>query len=223
MPAAKLAKINLLPKDSFEFSSLGKFLKWSLTTGRVLVVLTEFVVILAFGSRFYFDKRLNDLIEEIDAKQAVVDSYAEIEKTTRDILTRQKVVDSYLTNNLRISDRINQIRRATPQDVTFDDIAIGENGLSLSGTANSESGLANLIAGINQIPDVESVTVAGIDFDQRQGNIKFKISVSITPPRHDRPLEKRKSQVDVSTAGDKGLGRNYSFGFYRGGIIVAGD
>ena len=138
-----------------------------------------------FGFRLpvLFDKRLNDLIEEIDAKQAVVDSYAEIEKKTRDILTRQKVVDSYLTNNLRISDRINQIRRATPQDVTFDDIAIGENGLSLSGTANSESGLANLIAGINQIPDVESVTVAGIDFDQRQGNIKFKISVSITPPK----------------------------------------
>jgi len=162
---------------------LGKFLKWSLTTGRVLLVLTEFVVILAFGSRFYFDKRLNDLIEEIGAKQAVVDSYAEIEKTTRDILTRQAVVSSYLTNNLRISDRINQIKRATPQDVTFDDIAVDGNGLSLSGTTNSESGLANLIAGINQIADVESVTVAGIDFDQRQGNIKFKISVSITAPK----------------------------------------
>ena len=183
MPAANLAKINLLPKDSFEFSTLGKFLKWSLTTGRVLLVLTEFVVILAFGSRFYFDKRLNDLIEEIGAKQAVVDSYAEIEKTTRDILTRQAVVSSYLTNNLRISDRINQIKRATPQDVTFDDIAVDGNGLSLSGTTNSESGLANLIAGINQIADVESVTVAGIDFDQRQGNIKFKISVSITAPK----------------------------------------
>src|SRR3989344_7346869 len=107
MPAAKLAKINLLPKDSFDFSTLGKFLRWSLTTGRVLVVLTEFVVILAFGSRFYFDKRLNDLVEEIVQKQAVVDSYAEIEKTTRDILTKQEVVNSYLANNLRISARIN--------------------------------------------------------------------------------------------------------------------
>ena len=129
------------------------------------------------------DALSHDLIEEIGAKQAVVDSYAEIEKTTRDILTRQAVVSSYLTNNLRISDRINQIKRATPQDVTFDDIAVDGNGLSLSGTTNSESGLANLIAGINQIADVESVTVAGIDFDQRQGNIKFKISVSITAPK----------------------------------------
>lgn len=179
MPAAKLGKINLLPKDSFEFSTLGKILKWALTTGRVLVVLTEFVVILAFGSRFYFDKKSNDLLEVIDQRQAVVDSYADIETKVRDILTRQAIVEKYSKENLGINNVIAQIRRVTPQDVNFDEIAIDNKGFSLSGSAGSEGGLANLLLGVNSIPNISGVNVGGIDFDQRQGTISFRINVAM--------------------------------------------
>ncbi len=89
------------------------------------------------------------------------------------------MVNSYLTRNIKIGERINQIRRATPLDVTFDSISIDKDGFSLAGVTDSESGLANLLAGVNQIPETESVTVGGVEFDQRQGNIKFKISVAI--------------------------------------------
>jgi len=178
MPASKLGKINLLPKDSFEFSALGKILKWSLTTGRVLVVLTEFVVILAFGSRFYFDKKLNDLIEVIDQKQAVVDSYVDIEKQVRDILARQGIVDKYLVNNLKINEVIAQIRRVTPQDVTFSEVSVQDKAIILVGSSGSEGGLANLLVGVNNIQNVASVSVGAIDFDQREGIINFKISIS---------------------------------------------
>lgn len=179
MPAAKLEKINLLPKDSFEFSVLGKVLKWALTSGRVLVVLTEFVVILAFGSRFYFDRRLNDLIETISQRQAVVDSYAEIEKRIRDVLAKQAIVAKYSQENLGINNVITQIKRVTPQDVSFDEIAIDSKGFSLTGSAGSEGGLASLLLGVNSIPNISGVNVGGIDFDQRQGTINFRINVTI--------------------------------------------
>lgn len=179
MPATKLGKINLLPKDSFEFSTLGKILKWALTTGRVLVVLTEFVVILAFGSRFYFDKKSNDLIEVIDQRQAVVDSYADIEKRVRSILARQAIVEKYTKENLAINNAIGQIRRVTPQDVIFDEIAIDSKGFSLTGSAGSEGGLANLLLGVNSIQNISGVNVGGIDFDQRQGTIKFRVNISL--------------------------------------------
>lgn len=181
MPALKLGKINLLPKDSFEFSTLGKILKWALTSGRVLVVLTEFVVILAFGSRFYFDRRSNDLIEIIDQRQAVVDSYAEIEKRVRSVLAKQAIVEKYTKENLAINNVIGQIRRVTPQDVSFDEIAVDNKGFSLTGSARSEGGLANLLLGINSLPNISGVNVGGINFDQRQGIIEFRINVSLTP------------------------------------------
>lgn len=183
MAALKLSRINLLPKDSFEFSSLGKVLKWSLTSGRVLVVLTEFVVILAFGSRFYFDKKLNDLLEVIEQKQAVVDSYAEIEAKIRDILARQQIVTKYLTTNLLFESKLSQIKRVTPPDVSFSEVVINTEGINLTGTAGSENGFASLIAGINGLPEVANVSIGGVDFDQRQGSINFKISISLSPPQ----------------------------------------
>ena len=180
MPAAKLGKINLLPKDSFEFSTLGKILKWALTSGRVLVVLTEFVVILAFGSRFYFDRRLNDLIEVIVQEQAVVDSYADIEKRVRAVLAKQAIVEKYSKEGLVIDNVIKQIRMVTPQDVSFDEIAIDGKGFSLTGSAGSEGGLANLLLGVNTIPNIGGVNVGGIEFDQRRGVINFRVSVTMS-------------------------------------------
>ncbi len=177
MPAVKFGKINLLPKDAFEFSALGKILKWALTTGRVLVVLTEFVVILAFGSRFYFDKKLNDLIEVISQKQAVVESYTDIEAKMRDLLSRQAIVDKYLAGNLGVNNTIGQIKKSTPTDVSFSEINLDDKGFSLTGTAGSEGGLANLLVGLNNIPNVTGVNVGSIDFDQRQGVIVFKIGI----------------------------------------------
>lgn len=179
MPATKLGKINLLPKDSFEFSALGKILKWSLTTGRVLVVLTEFVVILAFGSRFYFDKKLNDLTEEISQKQAIVESYVDIEAKIRDILDRQAIVDKYLSTNLSIGGLVDQLKKVTPPDISYSEISISDRVVTLSGTSGSEGGLANLLVGINNLPEVGGVSVGSIDFDQRQGTIAFKVSITV--------------------------------------------
>lgn len=183
MAAPKFSKINLLPKDSFEFSNLGKIMKWSLTTGRILVVLTEFVVILAFGSRFWYDRKLNDLIESIDQKQAVVESYTEIEERARDILERQKIVSSYLTKNLEINERVREIKKITPSDVNYSQISLGATSLDLSGTAGSEVGFYQLMAGLTALPNISSVNVGGIEFDQTFGQINFKINALITKPK----------------------------------------
>ncbi len=179
MAAQSFAKINLLPKDAFEFSALGRTLKWTLTTGRVLVVLTEFVVILAFGSRFYYDRTSNDLADTIDQKQAVVESYVDVEKQVRDVLAREKAVDLYLAGNLQIKDRLAKVAGITPADVKYDDIDLSSEVLNLAGTAGSEAGFYQEIAGLTSLPFISQVTVSGIQFDQRQGLITFKVSGAI--------------------------------------------
>ena len=100
MPIHGLLDINLLPKDSFEGSNLGKTLKWLLIGGRTIVVLTEFGVILAFVSRFWYDKQLNDLNDQITQKQAVVRSFTEVENKMRDVLAREEIVGKFLKENL---------------------------------------------------------------------------------------------------------------------------
>jgi hypothetical protein len=173
--SARFSRINLLPHDSFEYSVVGKFLRWALTIGRALVILTEFIVILAFGSRFYYDKKLNDLMETIDQKQAVVESYAEIEKKARDILERQKIISLYLKTNLGVSGVFSSIQKITPPDVSYSQISLNETGINIVGTAGSETGFNKALAGVGTIKGIKEITVGAVDFDQRLGLINFKI------------------------------------------------
>lgn len=173
--SARFSRINLLPHDSFEFSVVGKFLKWALTVGRALIILTEFVVILAFGSRFYYDKKLNDLMEAIDQKQAVVESYAEVETKMRDILERQKVVSLYLKTNIELPNVFTSLQKITPPDVNYSQLSLNDGGINIVGTAGSESGFNKVLAGIGTIKGIKEVTIGSVDFDQRLGLINFKI------------------------------------------------
>jgi Tfp pilus assembly protein PilN len=179
MSARKLSGINLLPKDSFEESGLGQFLRWSLVTGRAIVVLTEFVVILAFGSRFWFDKTLNDLVEVVDQKQMVVKSFAEIESQMREVLAKETPVVGYLESNLGIESVFNDLIKATPTDVTFEQMSFSAGNINLKGKAQSESGFAGLLANLNNLEKIESLSIGETKFSQREGLVEFQISAKL--------------------------------------------
>ena len=64
MPA-KTVDVNLLEKDDFSESPIGRIVTWAITYGRYIMILTEIVVLLAFISRFSLDRKLTDLNEAI--------------------------------------------------------------------------------------------------------------------------------------------------------------
>lgn len=176
MPAkSSQFKVNLLPKDNFEFSVVGKFLRWALTAGRVMVVLTEFVVILAFGSRFWFDKKLNDLRETIQQKEVVVESYAETEEEMRRILARQEPVKDYIESNLYLTERVNDLRYFLPEGVSLTELKIEEGKTSLSGVAGSEETFSRMIRAATQMENVYKTEVKELEFDQKRGGVNFEI------------------------------------------------
>lgn len=176
MPArSSLFKVNLLPKDNFEFSFVGKFLRWALTAGRIMVVLTEFVVILAFASRFWFDKELNDLREVIDQKEMVVNSYAETEAEMRRILARQEPVKDYLENNLEMITRVDDLKYFLPEGVILTEMKIEKERISLVGVAGSEETFSRTIRAMAQMEGAYQTEVKELEFDQKKGGVNFKI------------------------------------------------
>jgi len=175
MPARKFIKVNLLPKDAFETSFLGKFLKWSLTAGRVMVVLTEFVVILAFISRFWFDKKLNDLREANDIKQTTIQSYIETEERMRRVLVRQRAVENFLDEKLEISKGLDKLRLLLPSGTVLNKVSFLPGGVGIVGTAGSEQALTQTINAMKSYQDVKSVEIKKIEFDQKKGGVTFEI------------------------------------------------
>ncbi len=173
-----VSSINLLPKDSFEFSTTGKLLKWITTAGRVLVVLTEFVVLLAFGSRFYFDKKLDDLGEVIVQKQAQVMTYSEIETDIRKILAKQRQVEIYEKSGLGFSEKINSLTNILPAGTSLDSFNLNNGLLVIEGKAQSEYGFAQFLTGIKKMPGVAMINMKDTNFDQTTGGVKFNIQIS---------------------------------------------
>lgn len=171
-------KINLLPKDSFEFSNLGKTFKWVTTVGRVLVVLTEFVVLLAFGSRFYFDKAVNDQLEEIDGKLATIEGYQEIETQMKGVLAKQKPISNFLGNNLGVQDKFYDLSQVVQSGVNFENLTLQGKEMNLTGLAISERAFAIMIARLKANERIQKVALGETTFDQKDGSLKFNLNVT---------------------------------------------
>lgn len=171
-------QINLIPKDSFEFSTLGKILSWTTTTGRVLVVLTEFIVLLAFGSRFYFDKKVNDLSETILQKQVQIQAFAETEKTMRRIIAKQAPVDNYLIKNITFSQRYDSLAKLIPSGVSLEKLTIDKNGMGMVGESTSELGFAQLLRSVKKMTGIANLSMKDTSFDQTSGSVKFNIQAT---------------------------------------------
>ena len=87
--AAQNKDIELLPKEEWEKTSLGKFIKWVLTVGRYIVIFTELIVISAFISRFKLDRDLSKIYEDIEKKQSLVVASSDFE-AARDAPARRR-------------------------------------------------------------------------------------------------------------------------------------
>jgi hypothetical protein len=173
-----VSSINLLPRDSFEFSTTGKLLKWVTTAGRVLVVLTEFIVLLAFASRFYFDKKLDDLGEVLVQKEEQIAAYVDVETEMRKLLAKQKPIEAFETGSINFAEKIDNLTRILPTGTIIDTVIIGNQSLTVSGKSPSEYAFAQLISGVKKMPEVTSVNMSDTSYDQKTGGMKFNIQVS---------------------------------------------
>lgn len=173
-----VSSINLLPKDSFEFSTAGKILKWATSAGRVLVVLTEFVVLLAFASRFYFDKKLSDLGEVLVQKEVQIAAYADVETQIRKVLAKQQPVEAFQKNGLGFASKVDSLTRILPVGTVLDSMTLDKSGLALVGKAQSEYGFAQFVSGVKKIQGVSTINMRDTSFDQTTGGVKFSIQIS---------------------------------------------
>lgn len=179
MPSQKkLSSINLVPQDEFDRSVIGKALKWSLTTGKSIVILTEFVVILAFLSRFKLDRDLNDLNEVILQKQGIVESYSAVEAQMRDVQARLDLVGQLKNTSVKVSQSMQELSLLIPLDTKLETVDLGQSNWIIKGTSGSELGFATLISRLENSGKFAAVEVSDIRYDLRKGGLVFNIEAT---------------------------------------------
>jgi len=176
MSAHKTA-INLLPKTEFETSFWGRFLKWSLSTGRYIIILTEMVVILAFLSRFKLDKDLLDLNDSISGKKNILVATYSIEQNFRSAQTRINQAKELLAIQPSSTTILDKLTSNTPSGVSFQTLSVShaDHTIGIGGSALSEQQLGRYISTLTQDKIWKQVEVANLQSDDT--GVKFIIKL----------------------------------------------
>lgn len=172
-------KINLLPKDPFYDTVLGKGTTWALSVGRYIVIFTEIVVILSFLSRFQLDRQLTDLNKEIVQQKTIIDSFGDLEQNVRDI---QKKIDTYeqLKPKQPIEVVFDQLSQVTPNEIEFMNFALKNDVVQISGKTQSTSALTQFITNLQLSNYFSNVSVENIsNKESSTPGFEFRIEAAI--------------------------------------------
>ena len=177
--AAHVSSIELLPQEDWEKGTIGSLLKWSLTVGRYIVIVTELVVIFAFFFRFKLDRDLANLNEDIIQKQAQVQASAEFEKSFRFLQHRLKTIDDLKHKQLAANEILNSLAGLIPLDVKISNLKVDREKISFNATSLSEAGLATLINNLKNSSAFTNLSLSQINNDIESGTgIKFELTTS---------------------------------------------
>jgi len=176
MPTAR--QINLLPKDTFEQSPTGKFLKWAISAGRWIVVFTDLVVICAFLSRFYFDTKLAELYDEIKQSQAIIEATSDFEESFRQLQDRLNLIKVLSKNKFKGEEKSTFITSALPPDVSLSNFSISSGEINLSGVALTQTGMSVLLSNLLSSPQISKINISKLIFGSKE--LPEAISFSLT-------------------------------------------
>lgn len=178
----KPVDINLLPgANEFEKTNLGKILKWMLSAGRIIVVFTELIVILAFLARFKIDRDLTDIHESIKQKKAVVESAYSLEEKFKKMQTRINKIPLLEAEQAPFDLLIDEIAKNIPLDVFINKVNFNKTTINLSGVALSDTGLATLIYQMRTSPKFSDISLEGVVKNKGNPEIQFIINTNLTP------------------------------------------
>ena len=179
--APKKSEINLLPQEEFASSTLGRILTWLLSTFRVIVIVTEIIVMAVFLSRFWLDAKANDLNDLIRKNQAVLGTTVEFENEFRNI---QKKLDTFSkTSGTKTdpSEYINQISKSLPADVYLNSLQISDDSIQIKGNSINEMAISQFIEYLKKNEDFSDIVLLGTNTSQKNISVvEFSLKISFT-------------------------------------------
>ena len=173
--------ISLLPQKGLEGTS-GRLVDWLLSVGRYIIIFTELIVIGAFLSRFWLDRKNSDLSEEIRQEKAILESTAEFEKEFRLFQARLSaaVKDLQASEDLLLPLKI--IEETLPKDTFL--IRYGfsggkKNEIGVLVLVFSEESLAEFVSNILSRKEVSTVKIGTIERKEGATGIRLQLLVGL--------------------------------------------
>ncbi len=170
--------INLLPQKEFEGSTLGRVLRWATGTFRIIVIITEMIVMAAFLSRFWLDAQNSDLTDSIKIRSAQILAQEGLEKRFREIQIKLSIFKALSTIS-KPGDRMEIVTLRTPTDIILSSVSIQDESISIKGIAFSEFAIAQFVSNLKSVASFKKVELGSINSSEdNSGSTVFTIKIT---------------------------------------------
>ena len=160
----KDTQINLIPEVGFAATTMGRVLTWMLSSFRIIVIVTEMIVMIAFLSRFWLDAKNTDLTELVLQKQAVIAASSDFEKEFKFAQKRLAIFSELAVDKGILSDTLDTVTKRLPPDVFLNSIFFTQEGLiNIAGLSPSERSIQQFTVDLGASDQIESVKLLGIN------------------------------------------------------------
>jgi hypothetical protein len=156
LPSINLAKDKQIPL-------FDKFMNWVLTIGRLIVIVTEVVAVIAFIYRFSLDEKLVNLHSAIKQKQNIVSVLRNDENKYRNLQDRIALAASFSEKGLKTSQTIKDIVGLIPSQTTINNLIINKDRINISINTVSVSSLSDFINSLKNYNSIKSISIDNIE------------------------------------------------------------
>jgi Tfp pilus assembly protein PilN len=176
MPKSKF--INLLPQEEFEASTLGRVLRWAMGTFRIIVIMTEMVVMAAFLSRFWLDAQNSDLTNNIKIATAQIEVQSDFEKEFRGIQKKLNILKE-IKAGAKDSERVISVADRTPNEVSLTSIIFRGATGEIHGTSETETAISQFISNLKTDTTIKKIVLGSLETsEESQSKITFQLNIS---------------------------------------------
>jgi Tfp pilus assembly protein PilN len=184
MPAKKkntFRQINLVPREGLSSTTSGRIILWTLSTFRIILIITEIFVIGAFISRFWLDTKNSDLSEEMKQNKSIILSLSDFEKNFKDTQERLNVFNSYKIDKGIINSNLKKIVSYKPAGIYFKSVVVNLTGVNIDAVAIDEVAIQQYLVNLKASPEFENVSLMGISVSEENSVLNFTIHADVKP------------------------------------------
>lgn len=156
-----LPSVNLLKKGNQ--SIIDRFIKWALTIGRIIVIVTESIALFTFLQRFSLDRELIDLHDEITQKQAVVKLLKANEDKYRSIQQRISLANQLSTIGEETTKIFFDIYQLAPSDFKINNFSLSSSSIKIDAISDSIYSLKSFIQKLKNNQNIQTVSLDKIE------------------------------------------------------------
>nr|MBI5455639.1 hypothetical protein [Candidatus Levybacteria bacterium] len=172
----KPESINLIKKDRGE--TITQIVNWAQTIGRILIITVQIITLSALVYRFFLDNQLRDIHTNIKQQQLRLESFKKDEDTYRNLQDRISLISSVSNTGTENVKTLKTIIGFAPIGMTFSNITLAENGMTMEASLNSIYPLSIFVNSLKKYDQIDTVSINKIENKTSSATITVGITVT---------------------------------------------